>query len=225
MKPTLEIACFCLEDALVAAKAGADRIEFCEDYEVGGITPSEEDFLRLKDQTDLPVFVMIQPRVGPYTYTPKEMSLLLHQMERFFRLGANGLVVGCTLPDGGFDHRSIQQMAPFTRHIPLTFHRAFDQLKDPFAAIDLLADLGFQRILCSGGPGAAWQHTQTLKAYLEYANRRLVILPGGGIRPDHVQQLVQETGCRELHSSAAIPVNGRMVVQAELIQELQEALQ
>lgn len=44
----LEIACFDKESAIIAAKAGADRIEFCAGLDVGGITPSLQDFLELK---------------------------------------------------------------------------------------------------------------------------------------------------------------------------------
>ena len=39
----LEIACFNSESCLIAQNTGADRIEFCENYSVGGITPTDEE--------------------------------------------------------------------------------------------------------------------------------------------------------------------------------------
>ena len=33
---------------------------------------------------------------------------------------------------------------------PLTFHRAFDMTREPLAALDTIAELGFSRILTSG---------------------------------------------------------------------------
>ena len=44
----LEIACFNLESALVAAKSNADRIELCADASSGGITPDFEDIKTLR---------------------------------------------------------------------------------------------------------------------------------------------------------------------------------
>ena len=40
MKRILEICCTSLEDAKIASDNGADRIELCEDLEVGGVTPN-----------------------------------------------------------------------------------------------------------------------------------------------------------------------------------------
>lgn len=44
----LEIACFNLESALIAALSPADRIEFCAGFSEGGTTPSVEDYLNGK---------------------------------------------------------------------------------------------------------------------------------------------------------------------------------
>ncbi len=52
----LEVACFSKESAVIAAKAGADRIEFCAEMNLGGITPPLEDFLELKSLLQIPVF-------------------------------------------------------------------------------------------------------------------------------------------------------------------------
>ena len=41
-KVILEVAVFSIEAALTALKAGADRIEFCENPSEGGTTPSYE---------------------------------------------------------------------------------------------------------------------------------------------------------------------------------------
>ncbi len=57
----LEVACFSKESAVIAEKAGADRIEFCAEMNLGGITPPLEDFLELKSLVQIPVFVMIRP--------------------------------------------------------------------------------------------------------------------------------------------------------------------
>ena len=40
MKRILEICCTSLEDAKIASDNGANRIELCEDLEVGGVRPN-----------------------------------------------------------------------------------------------------------------------------------------------------------------------------------------
>ena len=57
MKRILEICCTSLEDAKIASDNGADRIELCEDLEVGGVTPNLKLLESVLNNIDLPVFV------------------------------------------------------------------------------------------------------------------------------------------------------------------------
>ena len=45
----LEIACFNLASAVIAQENGADRIELCDGFDVGGITPSIETVVKIKE--------------------------------------------------------------------------------------------------------------------------------------------------------------------------------
>ena len=47
-KYVLEIACFNVQSCAQAQEAGADRIEFCDNYSLGGITPSQNDIVEAK---------------------------------------------------------------------------------------------------------------------------------------------------------------------------------
>ena len=69
MSTLLEIACFTPADAVVAARVGANRIEFCKNYDVGGLTPSMEDLELVKELADVPVFVMIRERGGSFVFS------------------------------------------------------------------------------------------------------------------------------------------------------------
>jgi len=57
----LEIAAFSLQDAVAAAKAGADRIELCSNYNEGGITCSHKILSQAKQQIPIPVFQSFAP--------------------------------------------------------------------------------------------------------------------------------------------------------------------
>jgi len=91
MNRKLEIACFNPESALVAQQAGADRIEFCANMEVGGTTPSLSDFLTIKSKTDIPVYVMIRPRGGDFVYSNAHFEQMRNSIIQFKNAGANGL--------------------------------------------------------------------------------------------------------------------------------------
>ena len=70
----IEVACFNEQSALTAAKEGADRIELCENYAEGGLTPKQETLEQLKANFSTPVFTMIRPVGGGFLYTDEEFA-------------------------------------------------------------------------------------------------------------------------------------------------------
>ena len=63
-KPKLEIACFNLESALIAQQGGADRIELCDDFSFGGITPNYGTFETARKLIQIDLLAMIRPRTN-----------------------------------------------------------------------------------------------------------------------------------------------------------------
>ena len=61
MKRILEICCTSLEDAQISSDYGANRIELCEDLEVGGVTPNLKLLESVLNNIDLPVYVLVRP--------------------------------------------------------------------------------------------------------------------------------------------------------------------
>ncbi|KFY86413.1 hypothetical protein V498_07504 [Pseudogymnoascus sp. VKM F-4517 (FW-2822)] len=97
----LEIACFNAPSALIAARAGADRIELCADRSVGGTTPPLSDLEAIKaQQVEIPVMVMIRPRGGDFVYSDEEFAQMKEEMKRFRGL-ADGFVFGILKEEGG----------------------------------------------------------------------------------------------------------------------------
>ena len=126
----LEIACFNKESAVIAAKAGADRIEFVQIFHLGGTTPDLEDFKKFKKEIDVPIYVMIRPRGGNFFYSDEGFSLMKHQLQNFYNAGADGFVFGILdQNDEGKTKRAMQGTYQFVKGKPCTFHRAFDRTK------------------------------------------------------------------------------------------------
>jgi copper homeostasis protein len=116
--------------------------------------------------------------------------------------GADGLVFGILRPDGTIDADRCRRLLKFTNNRQTVFHRAFDVTPDPLAALDELVDLGFTRILTSGQQESALDALPFIRRLFEYARDRIEILPGGGISPASIPDVIRETGCRQVHLTA-----------------------
>ncbi|HLH08632.1 MAG TPA: copper homeostasis protein CutC [Terriglobales bacterium] len=198
----VEICCGSIDDAIEAEAGGADRIELCSALFLGGLTPSIGTILEAKARLKIPVMVMIRPRAGGFCYAEAEMASMERDAEIALANGADGLVFGILNPDGTVDanrcRRILQRMGVQQR----VFHRAFDVTPDPRAALDQLVDLGFTRILTSGQQDTVPEGIDLIREIIQYARGRIEILPGGGIRPSHIAEVVRRTGCTQVHLTA-----------------------
>ncbi len=81
------------------------------------------------------------------------------------------------------------------------FHRAFDFLPEPLVAVEELIELGFERVLTSGGGSTAEAGTVRLAALVQHAGWQIEVLPAGGIRPENVAELIRATRCDQVHAA------------------------
>lgn len=198
----LEIACFNLESAKIAAQAGADRIEFCADYSLGGLTPSTTDFSELRAFYSGPIYVMIRARGGNFVYTDTELKQMQEDINAFGKLGADGFVFGTLTADGHVDLTANAQLLATTTGLPCTFHRAFDSCTNQHEALSRLESLGFKNILSSGGMKTALDGLENLRSIKK--NTTLNIIAGGGIRSSNMVVLAKQFDTDFYHSSGII---------------------
>lgn len=201
MMALLEICCFNVESAVVAWKAGADRIEFCQDQDVGGTTPSLDALIRVKQQVTIPVFVMIRPRGGNFVYSDPEFDRMQSDIDAFKSV-ADGFVFGILDRDGQIDVQRTIRLVMGAHPLPCTFHRAFDESADVYQALEDVVATGCQTILTSGAADDAPAGAHILAELVRRANRRITIMPGGGIRSQSLRDLDAATGATSYHSSA-----------------------
>lgn len=210
MKKKLEIACFNYESAIITAKAGADRIEFCSGYSSGGLTPDLNETEKLITEISIPIFVIIRNRPD-FIINDSEISNLKTQISNFESIGVKGFVFG-SIKNNSLDKVALQQLIQ-SSNLPCTLHRAFDKTENLFQTLEDAIEIGFKRILCSGGKGNAIDNIEMLKKLNEKAAGRIRIMPGGGVRSTNIEKLL-ETGCKEFHSSGII--NGEIANTNEI---------
>jgi copper homeostasis protein len=84
----------------------------------------------------------------------------------------------------------------------VTFHRAFDVARDPFASLEALIRLGVDRVLTSGQAPGVIEGAPLIRALIERAAGRLVVMPGGDIGPRNAGRIAADTGAEEFHFAA-----------------------
>lgn len=190
-------------EAEASARAGVHRLELCVDLEVGGLTPPSDLVEEVVAAVDVPVFAMVRPRAGDFRPRLGEVDAMLRSVENLRRAGAAGFVVGLLDRGGEVHGPATADVVVAAAGLPVTFHRAFDEVPDPQAALESLVNVGVARVLTGGGPGRAWDGRDVLRRLVARGGDRIAVLAGGGVRGDHVAELVRVTGTREVHVRAA----------------------
>jgi copper homeostasis protein len=201
---TIEICAGDLESALAAGRGGADRVELCDNLEVGGTTPSAGTIAETCRPLEIPVHVLIRPRPGDFLPTEAEFAAMSHDIKTAKNSGASGVVLGLLLADGTIDRQRTANLVELARPMSVTFHKAFDLVRDLEQALDTLIALRVDRLLTSGSRPSAMQGAEILKRLVDRANGRIVILAGGRIRPGDVEVLLSRTGVCEIHLGSAV---------------------
>jgi copper homeostasis protein len=200
----LEICVESLDHALAAESGGADRIELCQNLSLGGVSPMAELLRAVRNQVRIPIHSMIRPRAGDFTYTESEFEMMKRDIDVARDLRLDGLVLGVLDSNGQVDRERTMALVELAQPLPVTFHRAFDQCPDLSAALEAVIASGPKRILTSGGAVNATAGLTNLASLMRSAADRIVIMPGGGVRADNVEQILRATGAREIHSSLGI---------------------
>jgi copper homeostasis protein len=203
--PILEVCVDCFDGAWIASQSGADRIELCEQLDVGGITPSETLLQKVRTHIELPIVVLIRSRAGDFQFDRSEQSTMIGQACRAIELGANGIAVGACNQDGSLDFAFLARIADAvcdrSSETSLVVHRVFDSVPSPLVEADKLIALGFDRILTSGGEGNAILHLDRLTELQRQFGTAIEILPAGGVNASNARRIVETTGCWQLHGS------------------------
>lgn len=211
MGVTLEV---CVDTAAGLAEAvagGADRIELCAALAVGGLTPSA-GLLALASSCGVPVVAMIRPRAGNFVWSGAEVSMMETEIAAVRKAGLAGVVLGASLPDGRLDVPVLRRLMAASAGMELVLHRCIDLVQDMGAALEEAVELGFHRILTSGGEVTAEAGARRIAALVKKAAGRITVMPGSGVNPGNAAML-KGLGISEIHAScsASTPVTGRVV--------------
>jgi copper homeostasis protein len=205
MTTLLEVCVADAQSLQAAIAGGAERIELCSGLELGGLTPSA-GLMRLAASAPVKVNALVRPRTGDFVYADADIDALLADIDAIRSAGLDGAVIGANRPDGTLDAALLRRLLDAAGPLDTTLHRAIDLVPDFAAATELAIDLGFRRILTSGGRHSAIDGIPAIRTVLETARGRLKVMAGSGLNPDNVGQLLVAVPIDEVHSSCATPV-------------------
>ncbi len=198
----LEVAANSVASALAAQAGGAGRVELCGALELGGLTPSHATIAMARERLRIPLYVLIRPRAGDFLYSDEECEAMRRDIETCVALGCDGVVLGVLDADGGVDMQRCYELVAAAGRLGVTFHRAFDLVRDPARALDDAIALGCERVLTSGGQASALEGAPSIRALIAQAAGRIAIMPGAGVTAGNLAALAAATGAREFHASA-----------------------
>jgi copper homeostasis protein len=204
MRAVLEVCAFNIQSCLVAERAGAVRVELCDNPIEGGTTASYGTIKQARENISIQLYPIIRPRSGNYFYDEHEMKIIQDDILACKALGCDGISVGVATIDATIDTERMKRIIEWAYPMGVTCNRVFDGTPDPFKTLEDIITCGCERILTSGQKSAAPEAGDILGRLVQQAAGRISIMPGAGIKSTNIAQLKQECGAWEYHASARV---------------------
>jgi copper homeostasis protein len=214
----VEICVSDVESAIVAQDGGADRVELCDNLAVGGTTPSAGTIAEVRRRLSIPVHVLIRPRAGDFVYSGPELAVMRHDIAVTREIGAAGVVLGALDRDGSIDRAQTASLIALARPLHVIFHKAFDQTRDLEEALEVLIELGVDRVLTAGGEATALEGIMMLAKLVDRSRSRIAIMAGGRLGVESLETVILRSGVREAHVGSAVtePIPSASEVSARI---------
>lgn len=195
----LEVAVASERDVPGAQEGGASRLHLVAPGPEVALSPEPAVVSAVCREGDLPVFVLLRLS-DTWTTTGGEMTRLVGLAEDFLGCGAAGVSFGFLDADLEVDVATCTHLATSLPHVPWTFHRALDDALDARRAWRRVLELpGLVNVRSAGSPRGMGEGYDDLLALVESDPAvAAMVMPGGGLRAEHVPWLVR-AGVRAFH--------------------------
>ncbi|MDY6064931.1 MAG: copper homeostasis protein CutC [Finegoldia sp.] len=197
-----EVCCQSLEDCVLSDSYGADRIELNSASYLGGLTPSPGLIDKCVDFTDADIIAKIRPRPAGFFYSDLEIETMIREIEILSKTKVSGFSFGILNKDLTISQRN-KDLVDLAKSYnkTCTFHRAFDNTVNIEEALEKIIDLGFDRVLTSGGSDRASNGVENLKKLYDLAAGRIEIVAAGKVRADDIREIYEKTGINQFYTS------------------------
>lgn len=214
----LEVIALHAGDAERAEAGGADRIELVGTMDDGGLSPEPALVDKVRRATSIQIRPMVRLRAG-FGTDGGEAVRLKGLISSYLDAGADGVVLGFLNGHSGVDVEVVTELVG-DGDWPWTFHRAIDHCLDADKAWKALLGLPrLDQVLTAGSVRGVEHGLDDLIARVA-SDERIVqlVMPGGGLKAEHVPWLVR-AGVRAFHIGSPARPGGsfKAWVDSELV--------
>ena len=189
-----------LDEAILAEKNGADRIELCSRLDLDGLTPHRKMIQDVINSVKIPVKVMIRPRGGNFVYHGKELDVMKEDILYCKRVNVSGIVFGVLKDDKTVDLIATRLLTDMAAGLEITFHKAIDEVSSIFTELDRLRSIQeITNILTSGAADSAMRGSHRLKEMVTRYKGQLTIIAAGKITEQNIVKVHELIGAQEYH--------------------------
>lgn len=199
----LEVCCGSYEDAVIAARGGADRIELNTGLFLGGLTPSVASLLLVKERVTVPIIAMVRPRGAGFCYSTGEYDQMKGECRALLENKADGVAFGFLEENKEPNVKRIQEFVAMIHSYgaEAVFHRAFDCTNDLNRTTEQLIEAKVDRILTSGGKGTAIEGKKVIRDLVKQYGNAIQFVAGSGVNQSNISKLILDTRIGQVHSS------------------------
>lgn len=188
------------EEAVIAERNGADRIEICSDLHLDGLTPSRKLVLRIVKSLKIPTKVMIRPRSGDFCYNMQEIKEMLDDISYFKSLDVFGVVFGVLNDDNTVNISLTNKLVDQADTLEVTFHKAIDSCDNILDELRMIIqNTKVASMLTSGGFNDAISGHETIKEMIKIAGKNISIIIAGSVTKDNIVSLHKLIKGEEYH--------------------------
>ena len=189
-----------LDEAILAEKNGADRIELCSCLDLDGLTPHRKMIQDVINSVKIPVKVMVRPRGGNFVYHDQELDIMKDDILYCKRVNVSGIVFGVLKEDKTVDLIATRFLSDIASGLEITFHKAIDEASSILTELDRLKSIqAVTNILTSGGTDSALRGSGILKEMVTRYKDQLTIIAAGKITEQNIIQVHESIGAQEYH--------------------------
>lgn len=201
----LEACVSSADQARCAKELGADRIEFCDRLDLGGITHSLDE-LKKASEVGIPMAVMIRPRGGSFVFEEDEIEQMIQQMQERKNIpNVHSFVIGVLNEEGHIQKDQLKKLVEAAAPIKTVFHMAFDEAVDE-DRIAILKECGVDYILTKGGSACAAENIEEIRKLCEQSKAMSgpTLVIGGSILWDQWREIASATGVVQFHGKRVV---------------------
>ena len=189
-----------LEEAILAEKKGANRLELCSRLDLDGLTPNFNLTKKVLKKISIPIKVMIRERDGNFVYSENEIFSMQNQIEIFKSIGVLEVVFGALNINNKVDIQVTTRLAKHAFPMNVTFHKAIDQTTNILSELQSIKSIpGISSVLTSGGKSNAESGYKIIKEMIKVADNKINIIAAGRITNKNLQYLHSKIGAMDYH--------------------------